>query len=128
MSENTRGDAQVVDINSAVDLDLDAQPTRAAAPAFRVKIGGQVFTIDQPDAHLVMEIEQANTTQTLLALIFDEQWPDVRPHLVDKDPDVLLTLIRQYGQHFDLDAAGLMERAAPNRAERRAQARRPRRR
>lgn len=126
MSEKT--DAQVVDINSTVDLDLDAQPQRDRRPAFRVRLGGQVFSVEQPDAHLVMELEQARTTQAFLALMFDEQWPDVRVHLVDMDPDVLLTLVRQYGQHFDLDAQGLVERSAPNREQRRAEARRPRRR
>lgn len=131
MSEKTTDEvtsAQVVDINSTVDLDLDALPLRDRIRPWRVKLGDRIFEVEQPDAGLVMEVEQANTTQATLALIFDEQWPDIRPLLVGLEPDALLTLVRQYGQHFDLDAQGLMERATPNRAERRASARRPRRR
>lgn len=120
-------DAAVVDINSVVDLDLDQEPARSIDP-FRVKVGGKSFTLDQPDAGLVMELENAGTTEAFLALIFDAQWPDVRPLFLDKDPDVLVTLIRQYGQHFEMDQQALLSRAAPSRAERRASARRPRRR
>lgn len=106
------------------DLDLDAEGSASPYPPFRVKVGGQVFSADPPDAGLVMEIEEARTTRVVLALAFDKEWKDLEPLLARKGPDLLLTLVRQYGEHFDLDQAGMVTTATPSRAERRR--RRPR--
>lgn len=114
-------DEDVVDITSVVDLDLDATDPdeREEYPPFRVRIGGKTFSLAPPDAGLVMELEESRTTRVFLALAFDEQWPDVNPLLAGKKPEQLITLVRQYGQHFDLDQQALLQTAAPNRAERR---------
>lgn len=111
----------VSDLDQFVDLDLDAQPDdpRAAYPAFRVRIGSHTYSLEAPDAGLVMELEEARMTRVFLALAFDEQWKAVEQTLATKSPEALLTLIRSYGQHFDLDQAAIMAQAAPNRAERR---------
>lgn len=120
-------DAEVVEMDSVVDLDLDeASQDGEDYPPFRVRVGGQMFCLEQPDAGLVMELGSANSIQTLMALLFDEQWPDVRPLLAGKKPEVLFTLARQHGQHFDLDEQGILAKTVQNRAERRR--RRPRRR
>lgn len=105
--------------DSEVDFDLDLEADGTVAPPFRVRLGGKTFELAAPDAGLVMEIEDARTTSQFLALAFDEQWPDVRPLVEPLRPEVLLKLIREYGQHFDLDQAAMMQQAAPNRAERR---------
>lgn len=128
MTSRTTPDDTVVDINTtAVDLDLDQVTERPSIPAFRVRLGGRDWEITEPDAGLVMELDNARNTDTYMQLIFDDQWPDVRPLLAGKQPDVLIQIIRQYSRHFDLDAEAMVQRAAPSRAERR-QARRPQRR
>lgn len=125
--DEDRKDADVVGIDSVVDLDLDAPDQDAEDyPPLRIRIGGQTFEIAQPDAGLVMEIGSANSIQTVMALLFDEAWPDVRPLLVGKKPEALFRLARQHAQHFDLDEVGVLANTAPNRAERRRA--RPRRR
>lgn len=117
----------VTEIDSVVDLDLDeVVDARGDYPPFRVKIGGKSFALDAPDAGLVMELEEARTTRVFLALAFDQQWPDVEPLLAGKPPEALLRLVREFGQHFDLDQQAIVQQAAPNRAERRR--RRPARR
>lgn len=120
-------DNQVVDINSVVDLDLDVDDDSPDYPPFRVRVGGQTFELQQPDAGLAMEIESARTTEVAMALMFDEQWPDARPKLQGKKPDVLIKLAQDYGKHFDLDEHAMRQvvaTAAPNRAERRRRTRR----
>lgn len=112
-------DGEVVDIQSAVDFDLDAEESRKAYPPFRVRLGGQTWTMQQPDAELVMELEEAGTTRAFFQLAFDEQWPDMQPLIGKMGPPVLLTLVRQIGVHFDLDQKAMLEQSAPNRAERR---------
>lgn len=124
-SRNSTSDSEVVDINSAVDLDLDAGGDEQVPvyPPFRVRLGGKTWTIEQPDAGLVMELEAATTSQAFFALAFDEQWPDVRPLLMAvKDPRKLFRLAKDFGEHFDLSNERIMEAAAGNRAERRRRA------
>lgn len=113
-----------IDSTELVDLDLDLAGPGEVYPPFRLRVGGKEFSLDAPDAGLVMEIEEARTTRGFLALAFDRQWPDVEPLLAGRAPDVLLTLVRSYGQHFDLDQQALVAQATPSRAERRR--RRPR--
>jgi hypothetical protein len=116
---NTTGD-EVVDIDSRVDLDLDTF-AKQDYPPFRVRVGGQTFSLDQPDAGLVMDLGAARTTDIALALMFDAQWPDVRPLLEGLPPAALVKLTRDYTMHFDIDEAGMaLAAATPNREERRA--------
>lgn len=117
----------VTDLDQHVDLNLDdLGAERESYPPFRIRVGGATFALDAPDAGLVMEIEEARTTRAFLALAFDQQWPDVEPLLARQAPDVLLKLVREYGQHFELDQQAMIQQAAPSRAERRR--RRPTRR
>lgn len=110
-----------VPVDDVVDIDLDAAPTRERTklPAATVRIGGQTFEVAPPDAGLVMEIEEAGTTARILALLFDDQWPDVRPLLEGKDPEDLLTLVNTLGNRFGFSQNAMMARATPNRAARR---------
>jgi hypothetical protein len=128
---DTTGDAQhdVVPIDSIVDLDLDSQTDDVEDyPPFRIRVGGQTFSINQPDAGLVMEVEGARTTEVGLALIFDEQWPDVRAALAGKDPTAPVKIVRDWAEHFDLDQQGLMAAISPGNREERRQAEQQRRR
>ncbi len=118
---DARADDRVVDIASTVDLDIDlTDDAPDDIPPFRLRLGGETFVLQAPDAGLVMELEEARTTRGFLALAFDDQWPKASP-LIErlKDRKDLFKIVRQYGQHFELDQQALMEQAAPNRAERR---------
>lgn len=117
-------DSTVVDIDSRVDLNLD-EVEGQTYPPFRVLLGGQTFSLDEPDAGLVIELNTArNDIQVQLALMFDAQWPEVRPLLAGKKKETLLHLTREYAVHFDLDEAGLAQTVTQNRAERRRSRRR----
>ncbi|GAA4845480.1 hypothetical protein GCM10023201_40920 [Actinomycetospora corticicola] len=108
-------------IDDDVDIDLDAAPERdqpASRPA-KVRLGGKMWLVAPPDAGLVMEIEDAGTTSRVLQLLFDEQWPDVRPLLDPLRPEQLLELVNQLGDRFGFSQRSMMERATPNRAQRR---------
>ena len=125
-SATAEPDDNVASLDSVVDFDLDAgEDDYEGYPPFRVRLGGQTFTIEQPDAGLVMEIEKAPTSEAFFALAFDDQWPTVRPLLENvKDPTKLHKLARQFGDHFGLNNDRIMENMAPNREERRRQRRR----
>lgn len=107
--------------DDAIDIDLDATPERQqpAVPPAKVRLGGKTWLVAPPDSGLVMEIEDAGTTSRILALLFDDQWPDVRPLLDPLPPETLLELVNQLGDRFGFSQRSMMERSAPNRAQRR---------
>lgn len=113
-----------------VDLDLDRDTTAVDyIEPFVVRLGGQTWTIEQPDGGTVMDIDEARTPRAMLALIFDDQWADVA-HLIDPlHTDQIRQLVRQFRRHFELDEAGAQaaEQKSFSRADRRKLRRRVKR-
>lgn len=119
--DEDRKDADVVGIDSVVDLDLDDDADDGDDyPPLKIRLGGQMFEITQPDAGLVMELGNVGNIEGAMALLFDEQWPAVRPLLAGKKPEKLFQIARSHAKHFDLDEQGILATTAPpTRAERR---------
>lgn len=125
-SQDVQDGAEVVDIDSQVDLDLDAT-TSATLPPFRIRLGGKTFSADQPTAAQVLDLGSAANPDVSMALIFGGQWPDIRDLLDEKNPDVLMRISRAYAEHFDLDEVGMARTVTAdnsNRAGRRSRRRR----
>lgn len=94
---------------------------RAAAAPFEFQIGDSpTFTVHEPDAGTVMDIEEATTSRQVLKLFLAEQYGQVEEHLEPQHPDVLIDLARDLSRHFGLFDAD----QAINRSERRRRARR----
>lgn len=84
--------------------------------------GSPEFSVPEPDAGTVMDIEEAKTSRQVLKLFLGEDYPDLAEHLEPLHPDVLVDLAQDISRHFglfDTDAAG-------NRADRRRRDRRRR--
>lgn len=77
------------------------------------------FTVTEPDAGTVMDIEEAKTSRQVLKLFLGDQYAAAEEHLEPLHPDVLVELARDLSKHFglfDVEAAG-------NRADRRRRSR-----
>lgn len=99
--------------------------TRSAKDPFVFSVGDSPeFTVHEPDAYTVMDIEEASTSRAVLKLFLGDQFNDVEDHLGPLHPDTLLDLARDLSRHFGLFDAD----AAVNRSERRRRDRTARRR
>lgn len=94
---------------------------RKAKAPFEFELpGSPVFTVHEPDAGTVMDIEEAKTSRAVLKLFLGEQYQDVEDHLEPLHPDNLVELARDLSRHF-----GLFDtEQAVNRADRRRRGRR----
>lgn len=95
--------------------------TRVAKAPFPFQIGDSpTYSVHEPDAGTVMDIEEAKTSRQVLKLFLGEQYQDVEDHLEPMHPDVLVELARDLSRHF-----GLFDtEQAVNRADRRRRGRR----
>lgn len=75
--------------------------------------GAPVFTVPEPDAGTVMDIEEATTSRRVLKLFLGEQFPALMDAIEAEAPEVLVELARDISRHF-----GLFD-GQSNRAERR---------
>lgn len=90
--------------------------TRPPKEPFTFRVGGEdcpEFTVHQPDAGTVMDIEEATTSRQVLKLFMGEQFGALMEAIEAQHPDVLVDISRDISRHF-----GLFDGAA-NRAERR---------
>ncbi|WP_243636898.1 hypothetical protein [Rhodococcus sp. Eu-32] len=96
---------------------------RAAKEPFVFTLpGSPEFTVTEPDAGTVMDIEEAKTSRQVLKLFLGEDYADLVEFLEPLHPDVLVDLAQDISRHFglfDTEAAG-------NRADRRRRDRRRR--
>ncbi|WP_052070699.1 hypothetical protein [Rhodococcoides fascians] len=80
--------------------------------------GSPEFSVPEPDAGTVMDIEEAETSRQVLKLFLGESYPELEEHLEPQHPSVLVELTCDVSRHFglfDIQAAG-------NRADRRRRA------
>lgn len=113
--------APLVPVETDLDFDATDDDDVEYIRPFVVKLGGQYWSIQQPDGGTVMDIDEARTPRAMLALIFDDQWADVA-HLIDElATEQIRTLVRQFRRHFELDEAGAQasEQKSLSRADRR---------
>lgn len=83
---------------------------------FTFQVGeSPVFTVHEPDAGTVMDIEEARTTRSVLRLFLGEQYGKAEEFLEPLHPDELIDLARDLSRHFGL----FDNQGAVNRAERR---------
>ncbi|NKR75859.1 hypothetical protein GS492_24945 [Rhodococcus hoagii] len=88
---------------------------------FKFQIGDSPeFTVQEPDAYTVMDIEEAKTSRQALKLFLGDQFDELEDFLGPLHPDVLVDLTRDMSRHFGLFDVD----AAMNRAERRSRDRR----
>lgn len=88
---------------------------------FKFQIGDSpVFTVEEPDADTVMDIEEATTLRRALKLFVGDQYDAVEDHLGPEHPDELVDLLRSISRYFGLDDTD----STMNRAERRSRDRR----
>ncbi|OZC55961.1 hypothetical protein CH276_28045 [Rhodococcus sp. 06-470-2] len=89
---------------------------RAAKDPFAFALpGSPEFSVPEPDAGTVMDIEEAKTSRQVLKLFLGDDYPNLVEYLEPLHPDVLVDLAQDISRHFglfDTDAAG-------NRADRR---------
>lgn len=77
------------------------------------------FTVYEPDAGTVMDIEEGGSSRRVLALFLGDEWGRAEKLLEGEQPDALVDLAQSLSRHFKLYSG------APegNRASRRRQAR-----
>lgn len=111
---------QRIDID--IDARVDAKP-KAPRPTATVRLGGQSWTVEKPDAGVMMEIEESQLSSRVFALLFDEQWSKVRPFVERLELDDMSYLLNQLGDQLEFSAQALQDMAAPNRRARRQRGR-----
>lgn len=94
---------------------------RDAKPPFRFQAGeSPVVTVHEPDAGIIMDIEEAQSTRRVLRLFLGEDYSKVEEHLEGLHGDDLVEMARDLSRHF-----GLFDtQASVNRAQRRRSTRR----
>ncbi len=78
-----------------------------------------VFTVEEPDAGVVMDIEEATSSRRVLRLFFGDDWDKAEKLLSSQHPQILIDLARDLSSHFKLNE----DAPVMNRNQRRRQAR-----
>ena len=88
---------------------------------FPLKVGNSpVIMVHEPDAGVVMDIEESTSTRQVLRLFLGDDYATIEDHLAAQKPDVLVDIAGDLSRHFKLQP----QQARVNRAERRRQQRR----
>lgn len=87
---------------------------------FRIGDDPHVFTVYEPDAGTVMDIEEGGSSRRILALFLGDEWGKAEALLEGEQPDALVDMAQGLSRHFKLYSG------APegNRAARRRESRR----
>lgn len=86
---------------------------------FRIGDDPYVFTVYEPDAGTVMDIEEGGSSRRILALFLGDEWGKAEGLLEGEQPDALVDMAQGLSRHFKLYSG------APegNRAARRRESR-----
>lgn len=110
-------DSNVTPIQAVNTYGTEDSP---ALPDFPLQVkDSPVVMVHEPDAGTVMDIEEAQTTRSVLRLFLGSDFDKIEDHLNALKPDVLVDIAGDLSRHFKLSAT----QAKVNRADRRRAAR-----
>ena len=119
------GNSKPVDITSAPGRPGNVRKYGSdpadARPPFSFQVGNSpVVTVYEPDAGIILDVEEAQSTRAILRLFMGEDYNAIEEHLEGLRGDDLVELARDISRHFGLfDTTGSVNRAQRRRAERR---------
>lgn len=119
MSDNSKP----VDITSAPGRGVRKYggDSSDARPPFEFQVGNSpVVKVFEPDAGIIMDIEESQSTRAILRLFLGDDYTDIEEHLEGLRGDDLVELARDLSRHFGLyDTQASVNRAQRRRANRR---------